>query len=171
MRTLFAGLTIGVLAAQACARPSSAVVDACLRTESVTSQVRYTSISKNVIHVTEDEEAGKTDITFQHGPDTIGTWEVKNPHAFGLVFNGKETSLARVTRLDKRDAPTEFNPYTAIWGEATEGKKSYICATFNFDGVGMSGSFQNIRGLYLIERRGRSSATFYAAGNIASKAK
>ena len=165
------GLLLGALAAQACARPSPAVFDACLRTESTAPQVRYTPINNKVVDVTEDEEAGKTDVTFQHGPDTIGTWEVKKPQAFGLVFNGKETPLGRVTSLDRRHAPSTFNPYLAIWGEAREGKKSYICATFNFDGLGRSGSFQNIRGLYLIERRGRSTAIFYAAGNIASREK
>lgn len=87
------GLLLAVLAAQACARPSPAVVDACLRTEGTASHVRYTPIDNKVIDVTEDEEAGKT---------------------------------------------------------------------------GRSGSFQNIRGLYLIERRGRNTATFYTAGNIAS---
>ncbi|MDB5920871.1 MAG: hypothetical protein JWR40_5105 [Massilia sp.] len=36
-------------------------------------------------------------------------------------------------------------------GEARFGKKQFLCITFNFAGLGQSGSFQNIRGLYLIE--------------------
>lgn len=167
MKALFTGLLLGILTAQASARPSPAVVDACLRTESASPKVRYTSITADAFQVTEDEEAGKTNITLQHGPDTVGTWEIKKPQAFGLVFNGKEMPLARVTRLDKRKLPAVFNPYEAIWGEAREGSKSYICATFNFDGLGKSGSFQNMRGLYLIERHAHAGATFYASGNIA----
>jgi hypothetical protein len=167
VKALSAGLLLGVLSAQAGARPSPAVVDACLRTESVPPEVRYISITADAFQVTEDEEAGKTNITLQHGPDTIGTWEIKKPQAFGLVFNGKEMPLARVTRLDKRKLPAVFNPYEAIWGEAREGSKSYICATFSFDGLGKSGSFQNMRGLYLIERHAYAGATFYASGNIA----
>lgn len=79
-----------------------------------------------------------------------------------MVFNGKETPLSRVSRLNKRNAPEVSNPYEAVWGEAREGKKSYICATFNFDGLGKSGSFQNVRGLYLIDRNAR--AQFFTAG-------
>jgi len=167
VKILLAGLLLGALCAQAGAKPSPAVVDACLRTTSDSPKVHYTPIPADAFQVTEDEEAGKTDITLRHGPDTVGTWEVKKPRAFGLVFNGKETPLARVTRLDKRKAPAVFNPYEAIWGEAREGNKSYICATFNFDGLGKSGSFQNVRGLYLIERSARAKSTFYTSGNIA----
>ena len=64
-----------------------------------------------------------------------------------------------------------FNPYEAIWGEAREGSKSYICATFNFDGLGKSGSFQSVRGLYLIERSAHSGATFYMSGITAASEK
>lgn len=167
MKKLLAGLLLGALATQADARPSPAVVDTCLRTESVSPEVRYTLITADAFQVTEDEEGGKTDITLRHGRDTVGTWEVKKPQSFGLVFNGKETPLARVARLDKRKLPTAFNPYEAMWGEAREGSKSYICVTFNFDGLGKSGSFQNVRGLYLIERHTRAGATFYTSGNIA----
>ena len=171
MKILLFGLLLGSLCAQAGAKPSPALVDACLRTASESPKVRYTPILADAFQVTEDEEARKTDITLRHGLDTVGTWEVKKPRAFGLVFNGKETPLARVTRLDKRKAPAVFNPYEAIWGEAREGNKSYICATFNFDGMGKSGRFQNARGLYLIERSARAKFVFYTAGNIAVSAK
>lgn len=121
----------------------------------------------DAFQVTEDEDARKTNTILRHGTDTVGTWEVKRPPAFGLVFNGKETPLARVTRLDKHKAPVAFNP-TKPSGKAREGGKSYICATFNFDGVGQSGRFQNVRGRYLIERSTRTTAPFHTAGNIAA---
>ena len=70
-----------------------------------------------------------------------------------------------------RKAPEAFNPYEAIWGEVGAGGKSYMCATFNFDGVGTSGSFQNVRGLYLIERSALAKTVFYTSGNIAASEK
>lgn len=167
MKILLAGLLVNALCAQADAKPSPAIVDACLRATGGSPSVRYTPIPAGAFQVTEDEEAGKTDITLRHGPDTVGIWKVKKPRAFGLVLNGKETPLARVTRLGRREAPSAFNPYEAIWGEAREGGKSYICATFNFDGPGKSGSYQNVRGLYLIESGARAKSTFYTSGNIA----
>ena len=166
MKTLFAGLMLGTLAAHAAARPSPAVVDTCLRTGSTSPKVDYIPIAADAFQVTEDEEAGETDIALPYGRDTVGTWQVKTPQAFGLLFNGKKTPLARVVRLDRDKAPVAFNPYEAIWGEAREGRNSYICATFNFDGLGKSGSFQNVRGLYLIDRRARNGVTYYSLGNI-----
>lgn len=167
MKILLTGLLLGTLCVQAGAKPSTGVVEACLRAASESPKVRYTPIPADAFQVTEDEEAGRTETTLHHGPDTVGTWEVKKPHAFGLIFNGKETPLARVIRIDKRKTPEAFNPYEAMWGEAREGDKSYICATFNFDGLGKSGRFQNVRGLYLFERGARARATFYTSGNIA----
>jgi hypothetical protein len=124
-------------------------------------------MATDAFQVTEDAEAGKTDITMRIGPDTVGTWEVAKTHAFGFVLNGREIPLARVIRLDKRKVPAAFNPYEAIWGEAQAGNKAYICATFNFDGLGKSGSFQSVRGVYLIERSAHEGATFYTSGNTA----
>ena len=164
MKTSFVGLLLGALAVQAGARPSLAVVDSCLRIESASPGVQYVPIAADAFRITEDEEAGKTEITLRHGADTVGIWKVKKPEAFGLLFNGKKTPLARVTRLGKGRAPAAFNPYEAMWGDIRESGKSYICATFNFDGLGQSGSFQNVRGLYLIERR--AGAVFYTVGTI-----
>ena len=167
MKVLLAGLFLGILSMLAAAKPSPAVVDACLRTGNESPTVRYTAIPTNAFQLTEDAEAGKTHTNLRYGSDTFGTWAGKKSTAFGLVFNGKETPLAGVIRLDKRQAPAIFNPYEALWGEAREGGKSYLCATFTFDGLGKNGSFQNVRGLYLIERCARANATYYAMGNIA----
>jgi hypothetical protein len=60
VKALSAGLLLGVLSAQAGARPSPAVVDACLRTESVPPEVRYISITADAFQVTEDDETGKS---------------------------------------------------------------------------------------------------------------
>ena len=166
MRLSTAVLALAAFSSQAIAKPSTAVVDACVRTESTARHVRYTPIETGAFHVTEDGEAGKTDTTLRHGKDTIGTWEVQKPPAFGLLFNGKETSLAHVIRLDRSQAPVPFSPYLAMWGIVRDGQTSYVCITFNFDGLGRSGTFQNVRGLYLIERKTTSRNIFYAIGNI-----
>lgn len=171
MKRLLAGLALSAFCTLVCARPSAAVVESCLNAKSESPRVRYTPIATNTFQVIEDEDAGKTQTVLRAGSDTVGTWEAKKPAAFGLVFNGKETRLESVTRLDKNEAPAEFSPYEAMWGVAREVGKSYICATFNFDGLGKSGSFQNVRGLYLIERGKRAKTLFYAVGKVASTEK
>ncbi|TWI63422.1 hypothetical protein IP91_03392 [Pseudoduganella lurida] len=128
--------------------------------------VLYTSLAANAFEVMEDEDAGKIHITLQHGRDKVGIWEVKNSQEFGLIFNGKEMPLALIERLDHGEPPAVFNPYEAIWGKAHEGRESYICTTFNFGGLGKSGTFQNRRGLYLIERRPHPGAIFYTTGKV-----
>jgi hypothetical protein len=169
VKALVTALLLGALAIQANANPSSGVVKACLRTESAMPEVRYTPIDAGAFEVIEDQETRTTATVLRHGKNTVGTWE--GPVTFGLFFNGKKTPLKNVIRLDKAQAPTAFSPYEAIWGVAEEGKRSYICATFTFSGLGNSGSFQNARGSYLMERSKLAKVPFYAVGNIASNEK
>lgn len=165
MKTLLACL-LTALCICASAAPGADVVDACISTESHSTKVHYTEIDVTTFDVIEDQEAKKTSTLIRHGKDRFGTWESGNSEVFGLVFNGTETPLTRVIRIDKRNVPSEFSPYEAIWGVVQDGKTSYICATFNFDGIGKSGSFQNIRGLYLIERNKQRTVPFYAVGKV-----
>lgn len=166
MKMLVAGLVLTALCTLTSARPSMAVVETCLHAASTSPEIHYIPINAGAFEIVEDIET-KTTATILHvGKDSVGTWERTRPATFGLVFNGIETPLAQITRLGKSNAPTEFSPYEAIWGLAQDGKTSYICATFNFDGLGKSGSFQNVRGVYLIERRRHSQAPFFTIGNI-----
>lgn len=166
MKILIAGLLIATFSAQTNAVPSAAIVDACLKTESTSPDINYSPIKAAAFEVIEDETERTTTTLVHYETDSVGTWERAMPATFGLVFNGKKTPLARVVRLDKKKAPETFSPYEAIWGLAKDAKGSYICATFNFDGLGKSGSFQNVRGLYLIERSKRARGVFYTYGDI-----
>jgi hypothetical protein len=82
-----------------------------------------------------------------------------------IRFSNKRIPINRAIRLSE-DTPTAFNPYTAQWGEARQGKKIYYCVTFNFGGLGESGSFQNIRGVYLIAVKNLRPELFYFAGDL-----
>jgi hypothetical protein len=81
------------------------------------------------------------------------------------IRGDKKIPIRRVIQLGK-DVPRAFNPYTAQWGEAHHAKNSYLCITFNFEGLGESGSFQNIRGVYLIATKAKRPRFFYAVGDI-----
>jgi hypothetical protein len=59
-----------------------------------------------------------------------------------------------------------FEPYTAEWLFITKAKIQYLCASFNFEGLGRSGSFQNIRGGYLIKTMNNRRTLYYATGDI-----
>ncbi len=172
MKKTFAGGLLSLLALAVQAKtPSQRVVDSCLSTHSTSKTVRYThtkNFSVNEINEVDDDHMGaeKISTVVEIGKDTFGVWSSKTPKGYGLVFNDKEMPLHRVTRLDNRNAPVEINLYKSIYGIAREGSSSYLCVTFNFDGLGESGSYQNIRGLYLIDRTARSFKAYYAAGDI-----
>lgn len=43
-----------------------------------------------------------------------------------------------------------FAPSLADWSMVMDGKERYLCVSFNFEGLGRSGNFQNVRGGYLL---------------------
>lgn len=116
--------------------------------------------------VHEDSDFRQTTTSKKYGKDTLGIWESSPPTKTGRAVNGKEVELKNITRLDKRHEPSSFSPFGGMWGRASEGAQSYYCITFNFDGIGQSGSFQNIRGLYLVDRKARTFKPHYTAGDI-----
>jgi hypothetical protein len=163
MRTLFFATVIGCSPCLASAAPSKQVVDSCLKTEAVRGAF-YTRISPATFTVDEDDSHKRTSITVAHQRHRLGIWESTESEDFGLVFNTSIIPLAKIIRIGS-DAPAAFTPYSVQWGEARDGKKSYLCITFNFPGLGESGSFQNIRGLYVIDVN-KSPKFYYTVGDI-----
>jgi hypothetical protein len=166
MKALLAKVLLYSISLNVQARPSQRIVDACLKTESTSITVKYAELENSGFSNEADEDAKKTSITRGHGKNVAGIWEVESPRAFGLVYNGSEIDLKKVTALDKRQVPAQFDIYQAVWGEAREGSNAYLCITFNFEGVGQSGSFQNVRGVYLIDTKASTFKPFYTIGDI-----
>jgi hypothetical protein len=157
-------LVLAAMAAPCIARqPSQEVTKTCVSAESTSARVKYTEIPVREIAETEDEDTKRTEITVHSGKDEFGVWQSESPDSFGLVYNGKEILLSSVARLSA-EQPTRFNPYLARWGLIAEGNQSYLCITFNFDGLGRSGSFQSVRGVYIINRGGNQFHPFYTVG-------
>lgn len=145
------------------ATPSSQAIDACLKTES-TRTAHYTEFSATNFNVEEDEDLQLTATTFKHRDQTLGLWETAKPKDFGLVYNTSKVTRNKVVAIGT-DSPMPFDPYTAQWGEVRHGRNRYLCITFNFPGLGQSGSFQNVRGLYLIDV-GKPPKFYYTVGDI-----
>lgn len=144
-------------------QPSQEVIRTCVGAESASARIKYTEIPVHKISETEDEDTKRTEITIQFGKDEFGIWQSSSPEAFGLVYNGNEIPLSSVARLSAEE-PAPFNPSLAMWGLIAEGTQSYLCISFNFDGLGRSGSFQSVRGVYLIDRADRLFRPFYTVG-------
>jgi hypothetical protein len=168
VKRLIAGLAFLIGSATAYSHPGKEVVKTCVKTESTSPHVKYVDIPVNEINETEDEDARRTETTIRFGQDEMGIWQTDSPSAFGLVYNGKQVSLAHVARLS-REKPSQFDPSLARWGVVSEGAKSYICITFNFEGLGQSGSYQSVRGVYLLDRGAHRLRPFYTVGRVTAK--
>lgn len=149
----------------ALAQPDASVLATCVKAESTSRPARYTPIPAGQLFVTEDDTAQRTETTIRHGQETIGIWTTSSPHRFGLLYNGNSIPADRIERLSSAK-PSAFAPQLAMWGIVDAGARSYACITFNFDGLGQSGSFQTVRGMYLIERKKRRARSYYAIGRV-----
>lgn len=170
-RVLITAILGGLLAQNAFAKPpSQQLVDSCLNTDRKSRKITYLELETDGWHVTkredQDSDFRKKTTAIKYGKGSLGIWESNPPQKNGLVYDGKEVELKNVIRLDKRHEPSPFTPFTATWATASEGADSYFCITFNFDGIGQSGSFQNARGLYVIDRKARPIKAYYATGDI-----
>lgn len=167
MRSAIAALFLTAAFSSAHARPSDKVIETCVKAETISTRTSYNSIAKNKISDIVDEETGEKETIVSFEKDRIGTWENSRPKKFGLVYNDKKIEINRVERLSS-EAPAKFDPSLALWGKIKEGSQVYICITFNFEGLGQNGSFQAVRGIYLIDQSARSHRVFYTIGKIQS---
>jgi hypothetical protein len=150
------------------AQPSKDVISTCVKSESTSPKISYAAITADTYYINEDDRTKRTETTFRHRSDVLGTWKGAPPDTFGLIYNTQRIPLARVKRLSKA-VPSSFDTNLAIWGLIREGRRSYLCIAFNFEGLGQSGSFQSVHGVYLIERTTRPLRAFYTVGRVTEK--
>ena len=115
-----------------------------------------------------DADTGITTIstTILHGRERVGIEETRPGQSYRLLYDGKARKLDDVTRLNRRHAPADFVATKAMYGIVRAGRDSYFCITFNFDGLGSSGSYQFIRAAYLIDRNAPGLKAYYTAADI-----
>lgn len=152
----------GVVYASSALLPAE-VVNACLKTES-TNRVKYSDISPSIFSVEQDSDAQLESTVIIYRRERFGVWESSKNSSFGIQYNDYRIKLSEIVRIGN-DGPISFTPYTAQWGVAKYGVKNFFCITFNFPGVGQSGTFQNIRGLYIIDRQ-KIPKFYYTTGDI-----
>jgi len=83
----------------------------------------------------------------------------------GLIWGRSIVLLKLASPLDQPpETPSTFTLLLADWSTIQQGSQRFLCVNFNFDGLGRSGSFQKVHGLYLmrIPPHGKSKpALFY----------
>jgi hypothetical protein len=163
MKTLFFVAAIACVSCLANAGPPTPIIHSCLKTESL-GNATYTDISPASFNVDDASDDKRTSTTLVYRRHIVGIWQAVESEDFGLIYDLKKIPSAKIIKLGA-ELPVPFTPYTAQWGEARFGKDLYLCITFNFPGIGESGSFQNVRGLYLIDMS-KPPKFYYTVGDI-----
>jgi len=145
-------LTLGasLLLADAWAvKPSEDAINACLKLDA-SGGATYSKIDTTEFQ-SEDKFKGSYQATLFSDKGQRFGYAEKSGKDDALIWGRWLVPLASALPLnDKADEPSEFTPMLAMWGYVHDGKKRLLCVNFNFDGIGRSGLFQKVHGLYLM---------------------
>ncbi|MFM0044340.1 hypothetical protein PQR05_33080 [Paraburkholderia sediminicola] len=156
MKSGFAALIMVASSIGWAASPSEDLVKSCLLARSVASSITLRNINADEV-LQEDDYADGFNASYivKYRGSDIGYAEGKSDQA--LIYSGKLYRLSKSTPIGNNNEikPAAFNPTLAQWSLAKEGKYQYLCVGFNFDGLGQSGSFQNVHGGYLLNLKNK----------------
>jgi len=129
--------------------PSEGIIAACLEGEG-NQQTRRVAIDTAQVTLTDSFRGGYRATLWTLNGVEVGYAETTRRAA--LVWGRHVIALTRAIAIDKpRSTPTAFTPSLADWSVIEHGTQRFLCVNFNFDGLGRSGSFQRVHGLYLLE--------------------
>jgi hypothetical protein len=168
-KRLIAALSVAVMTANAhAAKPSAEVVNACLQGESHGHAI-WTAIATNEIGSDDDFRGGYKATIFTLNGRAVGYAEKDGLD--GLIWGRAIVPLKHAAPLDQPpQTPSTFTPMLADWSIVKQGSRRFLCVNFNFDGLGRSGAFQKVHGLYLMsipQRVKAKPALFYGVRRIA----
>ncbi|MGI0506064.1 hypothetical protein [Burkholderia cepacia] len=136
------------------APPGESLVKSCLLARAVIPSVTIQNINVGEV-LQEDDYADEFNASylFKYEGTDVGYAEGKSEQA--LIYSGKLYQFSRAISIGNNNGikPTSFNPTLAQWSIAKDGRQRYVCVSFNFDGLGQSGSFQRVHGGYLLNSK------------------
>ncbi|MGE5452183.1 MAG: hypothetical protein ACM3VZ_10120 [Acidobacteriota bacterium] len=161
-KRLIAALSVTAMMTSAhAAKPSTEVVHACLQGQSGGHTI-WTAIATNEVGSDDDFQGGYKATLFTANGRDVGYAEKDGRD--GLIWGRTIVPLKRAVPLDQPpEKPSTFTPMLAEWSTIKQGSQKFLCVNFNFDGLGRSGSFQKVHGLYLmsIPQRAKAKPTLF----------
>lgn len=148
----------------ACAAPPSReAVFSCLSAQPVSHHVKVTSIQTNEVMEEDNYKQGyNATYLLKHLGRDIGYAERDGTTA--IIYDGRIYPTRSSRPLLKSEMqPDGFQPSLAEWSFVEEGRLRYFCVSYNFEGLGQSGSYQNVRGGYLLPVGQKGDNTLYYA--------
>jgi hypothetical protein len=147
------------------ASPTQNLVKSCLLAQSSAPSVTIQDLNAHEVSQEDNYAAGfNATYLFRYRGSNIGYAENKTGDA--LIFLNKIHTLSSSSILgDNRGVrPDSFDPTLAQWSVVKEMGREFFCVSFNFDGLGQSGGFQNIRGGYFINTK--SELMYFVVRNV-----
>lgn len=134
------------------AKPSEDAIKACLKL-GASGSATYSKIDISEFQ-SEDNFKGGYQATFFSDKGQRFGYAEKSGKDDALIWGRWLVPLASAQPFNEKvDEPSEFTPMLAMWGYVHDGKQRLLCVNFNFDGIGRSGAFQKVHGLYLMPIR------------------
>ena len=146
--------------------PSRNVAYSCLIGSAFNTSIALEEIPSNAVSSDDDFKSGyKATYLVTFKGVRLGYAERNGRDA--LIYGAQIFSLDTALNLLQAEVfkPIGFKPDLADWSRVREKAKQYMCVSFNFDGLGRSGSFQNVHGAYLLSI-GSPRKLYYLMGDI-----
>ena len=165
-------LWVLMLAFAGCARaqvPTDDVVNSCLLARPTQSTVVVEVLPTQEILTQDDYRPGyNASYYFKVKGKDVGYAEHGGQDA--IIFEGKLHPLRTAAPLSAAASmPQAFSPSLADWLMVRGKEGQYLCVSFNFDGIGRSGSFQQVRAGYLLPtrlKRRRAPSAYFAVQHV-----
>jgi hypothetical protein len=132
---------------------SEAIIQSCLKNKPKSSSIILKNLNTSQVAEEDDYKNGyNAPYLFEYKKREIGYAE-KNNNEKAIIHDGNIYNLKSALAIgnNKDVTPSEFTPSLAAWSILLSNQGKYLCVSFNFDGIGQSGSYQNVRGGYLLD--------------------
>jgi len=133
--------------------PSESLIKSCLQAQSVGRSISIRNINVGEVFQEDDYSDGfNVTYIFKYKGSDIGCAESSLDQA--LMYRRRLYRLSKSIPVGNNRGvkPAAFNPMLAQWSLVNDGGQRYLCVSFNFDGLGRSGSFQRVHGGYLLNQ-------------------
>ncbi|WP_316659613.1 hypothetical protein [Ralstonia condita] len=162
-------LFFGLFSLNAAAQIPESVLRSCMLLESSGPDVEYSELDRTGT-VSDDEILGYSLFSYARHDVVFGYATANKGSRDLIVVGAMRVPISRATRLG-RDRPQRIDSSKAVYSVLTKAHKNYFCIASNFDGLGRSGSFQNVRQAYIAPLKvvhGTSSmeAVYYGVRDI-----
>jgi len=128
--------------------PPNPVVESCLAFESVSPRVTLVEFSGPEM-ISDDAMRGYSTFAYEYGGKRVGYASSTKKSTDLVIIGNKSSPISKAKSIDGA-RPEKLEPAKADFGIVRYGSRNYLCVSSNFDGIGRSGSFQNVRMGYIL---------------------